>query len=344
MAPGGSGLQLSLQYFVEYVGIESDSREDFSPAERTEVHPTDARILGSSDGRPIRSRYSAESTEASNHQLIMRPLETTVLAKERSEMDAESSSPDDYITGVRILCPSKASVSHGTEIPLALSTSSEHYAEPSNMHFKQHFRTISRIPGVAETELFSFTSSENLAESSDIQLIRYPRTSSRIPGVAETELFSCTSSEYQTESSDSQLRRQSTSREQEIIPPTSSRYYPISSQQSHSEDEIQHGSKKSYRRSLEKRIKEYAEDNRKDSKYQETSQTLPKTIEGVHTSYIRQSRLTSNEDLEREKVSKRKLRTQREVRGRSKEIEGYVSLNYHIKNDIYLFTLPKQTC
>lgn len=320
LAPGGSGLQLSLQYFVEYVGIESDSRENISPAERSELHPPDASTLGSEDFRPIRSRYSTGGTEDLDHDIIMHPPDTTAPGRERKDLDTKTSSLDDYITGVRILRPCEASVSHETKVPLVLNTSSEHYAEPSYIHLKQNFRTSSRMPRVAETELFSFASSEDLAESSDIQLNRYPRTSSRILGVCDAELFPCTCSE----SSDSQLRRQLKSREQEIIPPTSSRYYPIPSQQSRSGDEIQYLSKQRYRKSLAKRIKEYEEDNTWDSKYQETSQTLPKTVEGLRTSHIRQSHLTSDEDLEREKGSKRKLRTQGKVRNRSNEIEGYV--------------------
>lgn len=311
LTSGGNGLQLSFQYFVEHEEVETVTNvEDISSAESTELHVSDARILDSIYA-PIGSRYSTESTEPSEHQIVTRPLDTNLPERERSEVGTEVPISDEYISGIRIPRPSDTGLYHGTDVPLA---------EPPYIQLIQYPRTSSRIPGIAETELFSRASSEVLTEPSNIQLIQYPRTSSRIPGVVETELFSCASSEGLTEHSDSQLRRQLTSREQGSVPPSTSRYYQYPSPQSNIDDELQHVSRRNYIRNLAERIAEAAEDNRTDSKYQETRQMLPKEREGIHISQTEQSHLTSDEDLEEgEKVSRQ--RTQRKVRGTSKKRE-----------------------
>lgn len=311
LTSGGNGLQLSFQYFVEHEEVETVTNiEDISSAESTELHVPVVRILDSIYA-PIGSRYSTESTEPLGHQIVIRPRDTNLPERERSEVGTEVPISDEYISGIRLPRPSDTSLYHGTDIPLA---------EPPYIQLIQYPRTSSRVPVVAETELFSRASSEDRTEPTDIQLIQYPRTSSRIPGLAETELFSCTSSEGLTESSDSQLHRQLTSREPGSIPPSTSRYYQYPSQQSNIDDEIQHVSSRSYIRNLVERIKEAAKHNKTDSKYQETRQTLPKQREGIHISQTQQSPLTSDEDLEEgEMVSRR--RTQRKVRGTSKERE-----------------------
>lgn len=345
LASGGNALQFLFQWFVDFLeklNFEFDTTEKISnehAAARNLSNFHDARTVGSTVTQPIISRDAGQQlTEPTDHQLVIPPPDERITDTERSEAPVLY----EYFSGIRIIRPPFTRETHRTEARLQLTESWEQLTEASDHQIMRFPRTSSRING--RDAVLLNTSSEDQTEPSDSQLvmssldtdyqsflstsleerlqpthhqlIRSPE--SRIPGRVEAYFRLSRSEEDSTEHLyHSELREQNqlTSREIESIPSTSRTYYTYPSQQSHSEDSIQHVPMLSYISKLFERSNGSADINQNYTKYQEIRQTVPKQI---HISQTEQPYFTVHKELK--EVSKRKGKvTIEQLRDTSKE-------------------------